>query len=150
MMTIIDQSVKSQTQRANGSFKQTIAIAHGAPVIFADLPVRQLPENYGKQVEELKTTLVKKFNTEYSGLDRRLLKQAVNEAHALAALTFVPMLVLPSLAEEKVQTLAAWTARQRFLRAAKSEAQPVWRSAVEDILKPALRRAFKCNSYEAA
>ncbi len=142
MNTLIDQSVNQ--------FTKTIAVAHAQPVIYSDLPVRRLPENYGAKVEELKTALVKQFNLEYAGLDKRLVRQAVNEAHALAALTFAPMLVLPALAEEKVQAVAAWTARQRFLRAAKSEAQPVWRSAMENIWKPALRRALKCDSFAAA
>ncbi len=65
--------------------------------------------------EELKSALAKKLSAEYDGVDARLVHQAVNEAHALASLTVVPVLLLPALAEEKVQELAAWCARQRSL-----------------------------------
>jgi hypothetical protein len=67
------------------------------------------------RAEELKSDLVERLAAEYSEVGRRLVYQAVNEAHALAALTFVPHLVLPTLAEEKVQKVAAWAAHQRAL-----------------------------------
>jgi hypothetical protein len=67
------------------------------------------------KAEALKAALVKKLSEEYAEVGSRLVYQAVNEAHALAALTTVPLLVLPSLAEEKVQKVAAWTAHQRVL-----------------------------------
>ena len=67
------------------------------------------------RAEELKTNLVEKLAAEYAELSPRLVYQAVNEAHALAALTFVPHLLLPTLAEEKVQKVAAWAAHQRAL-----------------------------------
>jgi hypothetical protein len=66
-----------------------------------------------KRSKELKLALVKRLNAEYAGLGTRLVYQAVNEADALAALTAVPLLVLPTLAEEKVQKAAAWLAHQR-------------------------------------
>ena len=62
---------------------------------------------------ELKLALVKRLNAEYAGLGTRLVYQAVNEADALASLTSVPLLVLPTLAEEKVRKAAEWTAHQR-------------------------------------
>jgi hypothetical protein len=67
------------------------------------------------QAEELKAALVKKLSAEYAEVGTRMVSQVVNEAHALASLTFVPLLVLPSLAEEKVQQAAAWAAHQRAL-----------------------------------
>jgi hypothetical protein len=67
------------------------------------------------KAQALKSTLVKKLSAEYAGVASHLVYQAVNEAHALAALTQVPLLVLPTLAEEKVQKAAAWTAHQRAL-----------------------------------
>jgi hypothetical protein len=67
------------------------------------------------RAEELKSALVKKLSAEYAEVGRRLVFQAVNEAHALAALTFVPHLLLPTLAEEKVQQAAVWSAHQRSL-----------------------------------
>jgi len=54
------------------------------------------------RAEELKSTLA-----------ARLIYQAVNEAYALAMAMGEPLLLLPALAEEKVQTAAAWQDRQR-------------------------------------
>ena len=66
--------------------------------------------------EELKSALVKRFSKEYAGVAAaRLIYQAVNEAYALVALTTEPLLLLPALAEEKVQSAAAWSARQSSL-----------------------------------
>jgi len=47
---------------------------------------------------------------------QRLIRLALNEAEALAVQTGIPELVLPALAEEKVETLRRWTARQASLR----------------------------------
>jgi energy-converting hydrogenase Eha subunit E len=63
--------------------------------------------------EQLKSALVRRLNAEYAEVGPRLVYQAVNEADALASLTSVPLLVLPTLAEEKVRNAAAWTAHQR-------------------------------------
>jgi hypothetical protein len=65
--------------------------------------------------EELKSSLVKRFSAEYAGVATRLIYQAVNEAYALATLAGEPLLMLPVLAEEKVQKTAAWSARQSSL-----------------------------------
>jgi len=65
--------------------------------------------------EELKSALVKRFSAEYAGVATRLVYQAVNEAYALAALVGEPLLLLPALAEEKVQNAAAWSDRQSSL-----------------------------------
>ncbi len=46
----------------------------------------------------------------------RLLRLALNEAEALAWDTTVPHLVFPTLALEKVQAVADWTAHQRSVR----------------------------------
>jgi len=46
---------------------------------------------------------------------QRLIGLALNEAEALAMQTGVPELVLPMLAEEKVQSLRQWEARQERL-----------------------------------
>jgi hypothetical protein len=67
------------------------------------------------QTGELKSALVKRLSAEYADVGPRLVYQAVNEADALASLTVVPLLVLPTLAEEKVQKAAAWTAHQRLV-----------------------------------
>jgi hypothetical protein len=75
-----------------------------------DQSVKNLTETEG-----LKSALVKRLNAEYAEVGERMVYQAVNEADALAALTFVPLLVLPTLAEEKVQQAAVWSAHQRAL-----------------------------------
>lgn len=66
-------------------------------------------------VEKVKAALIKRLSAEYEQVESRLVYQAVNEADALASLTTVPLLFLPTLAEEKVKTAAAWTVRQREL-----------------------------------
>ena len=67
------------------------------------------------RAEELKSSLVKKLSAEYAGVGPRLVYQAVNEAYALASTNFAPLLLLPVLAEEKVQQAAAWSAHQRAI-----------------------------------
>ncbi len=68
------------------------------------------------RAEELKSALVRRLSAEYAEVGERMVRQAVNEADALASLTFVPLLVLPTLAEEKVQQAAAWSAQRRAVR----------------------------------
>lgn len=46
---------------------------------------------------------------------RRLIKQALNEAEALAWQTMFPHLVFPALAAEKVRAVVDWNARQEKL-----------------------------------
>ena len=67
------------------------------------------------KAEHLKSALVKRFSTEYASVATRLVYQAVNEAYALVSLTTEPLLLLPALAEEKVQNAAVWSARQSSL-----------------------------------
>ena len=64
------------------------------------------------KISKIKSDLVNRLSAEYSGVGRRLVYQAVNEADAVASLTIVPLLVLPALAEEKVQKVAQWSAHQ--------------------------------------
>jgi hypothetical protein len=95
-----DQSINFLTQNTNATMKVT-------KNIFPTVPISMM--------EQLRQTLVKKLSSEYNGLDARLVHRAVNEAYALACLTMVPFLLLPALAEEKVQSAAAWSARQLSL-----------------------------------
>lgn len=46
----------------------------------------------------------------------RLARLAVNEAEAIAWQTDYPHLLFPTLAQEKVQAVAAWNTRQRRIR----------------------------------
>jgi hypothetical protein len=97
----IDQSVKFLNENEETPMKNA---NHSVPLF----PI--------STAEKLKSALVKKFTSEYAAVAARLVYQAVNEAYALVALTPEPLLLLPVLAEEKVQSAAAWTAHQRSLR----------------------------------
>jgi hypothetical protein len=70
---------------------------------------------FDRRAEELKLSLVNKLNSEYAGVGARLVYQLVNEAYALASANFAPLLLLPVLAEEKVQNAAAWSAHQHAI-----------------------------------
>jgi hypothetical protein len=98
--------MKTLKQRIDWSVKPSTEITN----------IKNLKSATAVHAEELKSALVKRLSMEYADVESRMVFQAVNEAHALAALTFVPLLVLPSLAEEKVQKAALWSAHQRALR----------------------------------
>jgi hypothetical protein len=76
--------------------------------------------NYPAYAAEFKQALLHQLSAEYADVSWRLVYQAVNEADALASLTSVPLLVLPTLAEEKVQKAAAWSAHQQAILRADS------------------------------
>lgn len=64
--------------------------------------------------QELKAIVTGNLSAEYGALlNTRQLQQVVNEADALAAFTPFPALFLPTLAEEKVQAVAAWNKKQQ-------------------------------------
>lgn len=66
---------------------------------------------------ELKERLSAQLAAEYGGaINQTLLRQAINEADALAATPPFPSLFLPTLAEEKVQLAYAWSSHQRAIR----------------------------------
>jgi hypothetical protein len=67
-----------------------------------------------EQVRRTKATILKQAANELK-VQRHALQLAVNEAEALAWQTLYPHLVFPALAVEKVQAVAAWSARQRAL-----------------------------------
>ncbi len=54
----------------------------------------------------------------------RLLRQALNEAEAIAWQTGFPQLVFPSLALEKARAVATWESRQRTMRRPTSRGTP--------------------------
>jgi hypothetical protein len=65
------------------------------------------------KLETLKRNLVWTLSEEFSDVPMRLVRQAVDEADALAALTSFPHLVLPTLAQEKVLNACKWIRRQQ-------------------------------------
>jgi hypothetical protein len=111
----IDRSVKFSTDSTLMKYHK-ISVAHAEPVVFENLTLRYLPDDFRSRANELKSVLVKKLSAEHAEVEKRLVRQAVNEADALAFLTSVPLLLLPALAEEKVEEVAAWSARQRAVR----------------------------------
>jgi hypothetical protein len=95
-------------------------IDQSVKILTEDTPMKNtnhyIPQFSFSAAEKLKSALVKKLKVEYAEVATRLVYQAVNEAYALVSLTPAPLLLLPVLAEEKVQSAAAWSARQRSLR----------------------------------
>ena len=86
------------------------------PLTYLDLAPRSFSAACGAKLQVLKRRLVQRFASEFSDLKDYLVRQAVEEAYALASLTAVPHLLLPVLAEEKVQAARAWAQRQQTIR----------------------------------
>src|SRR4051812_27908735 len=85
------------------------------PLTFTDLTPQKFSAACRSALEALKTQLVRRLTVEFSDLRANLVRQAVDEAQALASLTVVPQLVLPTLAEEKVQSVHNWAVHQRAI-----------------------------------
>jgi hypothetical protein len=66
-------------------------------------------------IEQAKDRIASEFQ-ETLELHGQLIQLAMNEAEALARQTDYPHLFFPSLAMEKIQTVAAWQARQQSVR----------------------------------
>src|SRR5271154_1225713 len=65
-----------------------------------------------RKLKQLEEQLVTKLVTEMEGsVPQHLVRQAMNEAEALAWASRYPLLFLPDLAEEKVQTARQWNNR---------------------------------------
>src|SRR4051812_2210105 len=84
-------------------------------VTYTDLSLQRFSAACRTTLESLKNQLVRRLSAEFSDLQSNLVRQAVDEAQALAALTTVPQLVLPTLAEEKVQSVHNWAVHQRAI-----------------------------------
>src|SRR5580765_7983369 len=67
------------------------------------------------QIEKAKNTIMAEFR-EMRETHERLLRLALNEAEALAWQTEFPQLVFPTLAMEKAQAVATWSAHQQSVR----------------------------------
>ena len=81
---------------------------------FAEACVAQ----YGKliaQIERVKNNIAAEFSEAFE-TQEQLLNRTIREAEALAWQTEYPQLVFPTLAMEKVQNVAGWTARQQAIR----------------------------------
>jgi hypothetical protein len=68
------------------------------------------------KLSRLKEALTSEMLVQFAGLLRpERIRQAVNEADALAAHTPFPALFLPALAEEKVLLASRWQTKQRLM-----------------------------------
>jgi hypothetical protein len=93
----------------------TITATRTETALFASPGVQYFSAQCQAKMEGLKTRLVSKLSLEFPEVRSQLVRQAVLEAHALASLTTVPQLFLPTLAEEKVIGLRNWTLHQKTI-----------------------------------
>jgi hypothetical protein len=76
--------------------------------------IRKCAASYQRTLAQLKDRVITELASQFAGrLDREAVRQAVNEADALAATTPFPALFLPTLAEEKTHGAFHWHVRQR-------------------------------------
>jgi hypothetical protein len=99
----------------NMNDQNTLASAAAEIVTYTDLSLQKFSAACRTTLESLRNQLVRRLSAEFSDLQSNLVRQAVDEAQALASLTVVPQLVLPTLAEEKVQNLRKWSRHQRAI-----------------------------------
>jgi hypothetical protein len=85
------------------------------PLTFTDLSFSAISAACATKLEALKNELVRRFTAEFTDIQANIVRQAVDEADALASLTTVPYLLLPTLAEEKVQYARNWNRHQQTI-----------------------------------
>ncbi len=96
---------------------KTLRITPLPPTLsFSEFSLRPFSPECSQLLEELKDRVAAELANEFSSLNYRLIRQAVNEADSLAAATPFPTLVLPVLAEEKARQVFAWAAKQQTIR----------------------------------
>src|SRR6266566_1165767 len=74
-----------------------------------------LRRNTLEAITKVRVLVEREFST-LRQREPRLLRQALNEAEAIAWQTGFPQLVFPSLALEKARAVATWESRQRTMR----------------------------------
>ena len=78
--------------------------------------VRRFSSECLEKLGLLKSKVAANLASEFEGLiGSETLRQVVNEADALAAMTPFPALFLPTLAEEKARAASIWQARQQSI-----------------------------------
>src|SRR5260221_14254096 len=102
-------------QDENMKNENNISSTEAEASTYTDLTLRQFSAACSSMLEALKNRLIQRFTAEFSDVQVRLVRQAVDEALALATLTLFPHLVLHTLAEEKVQSIRNWSLRQRAI-----------------------------------
>jgi hypothetical protein len=74
----------------------------------------ELCRTAARKLKQLEAQLISKLTAEtQDSVPRQLVQQAVNEAEALAWSTPYPLLFLPELAQEKIQSARQWNRRQQ-------------------------------------
>ena len=101
----VDRSVKSLNKTNFMNNLISLSSSQNNSKTESDLNVRTFVAAGRSTLESLKVNLVRRLSEEFADVKRQVIDQAVSEAYALASLTAVPLLFLPTLAEEKVQTL---------------------------------------------
>jgi len=95
--------------------ENTSALIENELPSYVHLALHNLSALCRNKLEEFKAKLVGRLSSEFPEIQSQFVHQAVAEADALASLTTVPYLLLPTLAEEKVQGLRNWTTHQRAI-----------------------------------
>jgi hypothetical protein len=72
------------------------------------------------QIAEAKENLLAEFRHTFSAPER-LIRLALNEAEAAAWETDFPQLFFPTLAQEKIQAVATWSAHQQTIRGSRAQ-----------------------------
>jgi hypothetical protein len=91
------------------------SVAENEAPSYTDLASQTIPARCQTRLADLKADLVSRLTSEFPEVQSQLVRQAVIEADALASLTIVPYLLLPTLAEEKVLGLSNWTIHQQAI-----------------------------------
>jgi hypothetical protein len=93
----------------------TFSLTENEDRTYTNLAPQSLAARGQTILAELKAALVNSLSSEFPEVQSQLVRQAVVEADALASLTIVPYLLLPTLAEEKVLGLSNWTIHQQAI-----------------------------------
>jgi hypothetical protein len=78
--------------------------------------LHRYPAQCAEKFQSLKDKIASEMQWRFASVRPQLLRLAVNEAAALAAITPFPALFLPVLAEEKAHQIFRWEEKQRMIR----------------------------------
>ena len=78
--------------------------------------LHRYPAQCAEKFQSLKDKIASEMQWRFASVRPQLLRLAVNEAAALAAITPFPALFLPVLAEEKAHQIFRWEEKQRMIQ----------------------------------
>lgn len=88
-----------------------------SPRITSESGLRRFSRACLEKLQNLREKIVAEMAFKFAGsLSLATIRRAVNEADAIAGSLPYPSLILPTLAEEKVQELSRWQAKQRLIQ----------------------------------